>query len=663
MARFFFASESVGVDQLTLALRCIRAPQQHADREWCLQCLTQSLLFLDRWWGCGKLGGFLFTAISECFMRLLAVAFIALLLVSCSESSEPSNSSPAAVSTASTQAQAAPQSAQSDADSDWDLGFMAAVANPYATDAAAEMLARGGHAVDAAIAAHAVLGLVEPESSGLGGGGFMVVYENETGAVKFLDGRETAPSAASADMFMSGGAPMGYLEAWQSGKAVGVPGAVALYKLAHDRYGSLPWPAVFEPAIKLATEGFVVSGKLAGYLPGIANVSRLDENPGSAEYFYPNGQPLQAGDLLRNPEYANTLRRIAEEGPQAFYSGEIAEAIVSAAQAEPNGGSLTLEDIESYQAVERDAVCGAWRDLNICSATPPSSGAMQIMVANLYDQLVPENASQEEQVQAFVDAQRLAYADRDYYFGDPDRVAIPVEQLLDPRYLEHRASNPVAPDAMPQHGDPGSVLGNQTAALFGADTTAEPAGTTHFSIVDAAGNAVSITMTVEAPFGTSRWAAGFLLNNEMTDFARGYDPAAPEPANAVRPGARPRSSMSPTIVLDSTGQLYMVTGSPGGNSIPAYTAKTIVGIVDWGLSVQEAIDFPNIIARGETVRVEVGREPGQQLADQLRAAGYDVQESEGENSGLHVILVHDDRLEGAADPRREGTVMTSDPRL
>lgn len=596
-------------------------------------------------------------------MRLLAVAFFALLLVGCSESSDSSNSSAPAVSSTAVQAQAAPQPAQSDADSDWDLGFMAAVANPYATDAAAEMLARGGHAVDAAIAAHAVLGLVEPESSGLGGGGFMVVYENDTGEVKFLDGRETAPAAASADMFMSDGAAMGYLEAWQSGKAVGVPGAVALYKLAHDKYGSLPWPAVFEPAIQLATEGFIVSGKLAGYLPGIANVSRLDENPGSAEYFYPNGQPLQAGDLLRNPEYAETLRRIAEEGPQAFYSGEIADAIVAAAQAEPNGGSLTLEDLENYEAVERDAVCGAWRDLSICSATPPSSGAMQIMVANLYDYLLPENASQEERVQAFVDAQRLAYADRDYYFGDPDRVDVPVQQLIDERYLEHRAANPAAPDANPQHGDPGTVLGDSSAALFGHDTTEEPAGTTHFSIVDAQGNAVSITMTVEAPFGTSRWAAGFLLNNEMTDFARDYDPAQPEPANAVRPGARPRSSMSPSILLDSDGELYMVTGSPGGNSIPAYTAKTIIGIVDWGMSVQEAVDFPNIIARGQSVRVEVGREPGQQLANQLRDAGYRVQESDGENSGLHVILVHDDRLEGAADPRREGTVQTTDPRL
>ncbi|MCB1650130.1 MAG: gamma-glutamyltransferase [Pseudomonadales bacterium] len=540
----------------------------------------------------------------------------------------------------------------------WQFGYMAAVANPYATEAAAEMLAQGGHAVDAAIAAHAVLGLVEPESSGLGGGGFMVVYEEDSKQVRFLDGREAAPAGARADMFMREDREMNFLDAWQSGKAVGVPGAVALYKLAHDRYGTLPWATLFEPAIRLASEGFEVSGKMAGFLPQLAQISRLDETPGAAEYFYPNGQPLQAGTVLRNPEYAHTLQRIAEEGPSAFYSGEIAEAIVRAAQAEPDGGSMTMADISAYKAVERDAICGPWRDLNICSATPPSSGAMQIMVANLYDHLVPENATREQQVKAFVDAQRLAYADRDYYFGDPDRISVPIEQLLDPRYLEARGMHPAAPGAMPEAGDPATVLGGDSAAIWKQDSTAEPAGTTHFSIVDNEGNAVSITMTVESPFGSSRWVGGFLLNNEMTDFDRAYDASAPEPANMIRASARPRSSMSPTIILNEDNDLYMVTGSPGGNSIPAYTAKTILGIIDWGMSVQESVNFPNIIARGDTVRVEIGREPGQAMADSLKAEGYKVQEVDGENSGLHVILVTEDGLVGAADPRREGTVMS-----
>ncbi|MGJ8689775.1 MAG: gamma-glutamyltransferase [Gammaproteobacteria bacterium] len=540
----------------------------------------------------------------------------------------------------------------------WSHGYMAAVANPYATEAAVQMLAQGGHAVDAAIAAHAVLGLVEPESSGLGGGGFLVVYNQEDQRVRFLDGRETAPAGATADMFMREDQEMGFLEAWQSGNAVGVPGAIALYKLAHDTYGTLPWATLFEPAITLASEGFTVSAKMAGYLPQMAQISRLDENPGSAEYFYPNGQPLQAGSTLRNPEYAHTLERVAQEGPSAFYSGEIAQAMAEAAQAGPDRGSMTVEDIAGYKAVERDAICGPWRDLNICSATPPSSGAMQIMVANLYDELVPENATQAQQIAAFVDAQRMAYADRDYYFGDPDQVDVPLDQLLDPRYIQSRGSNPTAPGDVPMHGDPALVLNTDSVAVWAEDSTDEAAGTTHFSIVDNEGNAVSITMTVESPFGSGRWAAGFVLNNEMTDFARAFDASAQEPANMIRPGARPRSSMSPTIILDASNELYMVTGSPGGNSIPAYTAKSVMGIVDWGMSVQEAINFPNIIARGESVRVEIGREPGQALADQLKASGYSVQEVDGENSGLHVILVTEDGLVGAADPRREGTVMS-----
>ncbi|MCY4357859.1 MAG: gamma-glutamyltransferase [Gammaproteobacteria bacterium] len=546
-------------------------------------------------------------------------------------------------------------------DSGWTAGYMASVANPYATEAAAEILAQGGHAVDAAIAAHTVLGLVEPESSGLGGGGFMVVYQQDGQQVKFYDGRETAPAGASVDMFMQDGQEMGFFQAKESGKAVGVPGAVALYKLAHDAHGQLPWADVFQPAIRLATEGFVVPKKMANYLPMLSGVSLLAQFPGSAEYFYPDGEPLQAGDVLRNLEYAATLTRIAEEGPQAFYTGEIAASIAAAAQAEPNPGTLSTDDIASYQAVIRDAICADWRDLQICGATPPSSGAMQIMVANLYDELVSEDASQMEKIQAFVDAQRLAYADRDYYFGDPDRINVPVEQLIDPAYLSYRAANPIAPGDVPTHGDPATVFGTSSATLWRQDSTAEPAGTTHFSIVDNNGNAVSATMTVESIFGSARWVAGFVLNNQLTDFATEYDPELPEAANAVRPGARPRSSMSPTIVLDQNDELFMITGSPGGNSIPAYTAKTILGIVDWNLSVADAISFPNIVARGQSVRVETGTEPGTEVASFLKDAGYQVQESRGENSGLHVILVQDEMLEGGADPRRAGTVLSRAP--
>lgn len=539
----------------------------------------------------------------------------------------------------------------------WPHGWMATVANPDATAAAAEMLSQGGHAVDAAIAAHAVLGLVEPESSGLGGGGFMLVFDAKAQDLAFLDGREQAPAGARIDMFMENETPMNYVQAWQSGRAVGVPGAVALYKLAHDRYGKLPWGTVFGPAIRLAEEGFTVTAKMAGTLERLAPFARIDENPGAAEYFFPGGKPLTAGATVRNPAYAETLRRVASEGPSAFYTGSIAEAIVASVQAAPLAGTLTLEDMANYEAIPRPVVCGPWRTLSICTATPPSSGAMQIMIPNLYDHRVTEGATQAQRIRAFVEAQRLAYADRDHYFGDPDRVAVPLDGLLNPAYLEHRAQTLGDPAEAAPHGDPVAVLGGEALGALGPDTTLELAGTTHFSIVDAEGNAVSSTMTVEGPFGSSRWASGFVLNNEMTDFARVYAPEAPEPANAVRPGARPRSSMSPTMVFDEAGALLMVTGSPGGNSIPAYTAKTILGIQDWGLSVQEAVNFPNIIARGDAVRVETGMAPGAELAVALEAEGFNVQAREGENSGLHVIVVTEVGLEGAADPRREGNVV------
>ena len=546
---------------------------------------------------------------------------------------------------------------------DWPHGAMAAVANPYATDVAAAVLERGGSAVDAAIAAHAVLGLVEPQSSGLGGGGFMLVYDRGEDRVVFHDGRETAPAGARVDMFMKDGEVMGFLDAWQSGLAVGVPGVVAMYKQAHDRHGKLPWADLFQPAIRLAEEGFEVSPRLAGLLERMRQYTRLDDNPETAAYFYPDGDALEPGDRRRNPEYAETLTALAEEGIQAFYGGSVAAEIVAAVAAGPNPGTLSLGDIAAYRPAERAAVCGPWRSLRICSATPPSSGAMEILVANLYDALLPENAEREDRIAAFVDAQRLAYADRDHYFGDPGAMTLSLQHLLDPRYVAARAEDRAAPEDEASHGDPSAVLLDQPrAALHGADTTREIGGTTHLSIVDGEGNAVSFTASVEAAFGSSRWAAGFLLNNELTDFAREVGDSGPHPANAVGPGKRPRSSMSPTLIFDdASGELAMVTGSPGGNSIPAYVAKSVLGVFDWGLSVDEAVAFPNIIARGPSVRVEVGTDTGQGLADALAGRRYPVQEREGENSGLHVIRVTPEGLVGAADPRREGTVRTIAP--
>lgn len=532
----------------------------------------------------------------------------------------------------------------------WRHGGMAATANPHATDAAIEMLAQGGHAVDAAIAAHLVLGLVEPQSSGIGGGGFMLVYERRDADLTFHDGREMAPARAEPDMFMVDGEVMDFLRAWQSGKSVGVPGAVALYKQAHERHGRLSWQTLFEPAIRLAEKGFEVSPRLAGFLPRISTLGRLDENPGSADYFFPDGQPLQAGQVRDNPEYAATLRRIAQEGVSAFYSGEIAQAIVAAATSAPDPGTLTMADLAAYEAKVRPVVCGPFRTSEICTTTPPSSGGAQIMIAQLYDYLL--EASPADPLAAFVDAQRLAYADRDHYFGDPDQVGVPLEALLEPEYLRRRAAEKFAPDAMPVPGNPGDLSEDER----GPDTTEEASGTTHLSIVDRQGNAVAFTATVEAPFGSSRWAHGFLLNNEMTDFAREVSASGAHPANAIGPGKRPRSSMSPTMVFDDRGELLVVTGSPGGNSIPAYVAKSIVALLDWDLSPEEAVDYPNIIARGQQVRVETGVGDGRSTAARLKSQGYDVLEREGENSGIHLIYVAPDGLLGAADKRREGTV-------
>jgi gamma-glutamyltranspeptidase / glutathione hydrolase len=539
----------------------------------------------------------------------------------------------------------------------WQAGAMVTAANPHAVAAAMEILEQGGHAVEAAIAAHAVLGLVEPQSSGIGGGAFMLVYERDDASLVFHDGRETAPAGATVDMFMRDGEVMNFIEGWQSGLSVGVPGAVALYEDTHRKYGNLPWAALFEPAIQLASNGFIVSPRMAGYLPRIAKMGRLDENPGSADYFFPGGEPLQAGQLLKNPEYAHTLSRIAAEGSSAFYTGEIAQAMVAAAGAGPNPGTLSLDDIAAYRPAEREAICGPFRQMQICTTTPPSSGGAQIMMMGMYDHLSAGAADKQDKIAALVDAQRLAYADRDHFFGDPDAISIPLKEMLDPAYLEHRASKPFPPAAEPTPGDPlGFARGRVGSADWGRDTTEEIAGTTHLSVIDSLGNAVSMTATVEAPFGSGRWAAGFLLNNEMTDFAREVIPGERPPANAIASGRRPRSSMSPTMVFDERGDILMVTGSPGGNSIPAYVFKSMVAVLDWGMTTEQAVAFPNIIARGKDVRVEVGVEPGRAIAADLQQRGYSVQERKGENSGLHIIVNRNGTLEGAADPRREGTV-------
>ncbi len=545
----------------------------------------------------------------------------------------------------------------------WTKGAMVAAADPRAVEAGLEILRAGGNAVDAAIAVHAVLGLVEPQSSGIGGGAFMVYYERASGEITVFDGRETAPASATAQLFVKDGKVMDFVPAWQSGRSVGVPGQIALYKTAHDAAGQADWADVFAPAIRHAEQGFVVSPRLAEVLasPRLRAAIKLDDNPATAAYFYPNGAPLSAGYRRTNWDYAQTLRAVAKDGPSAFYSGPIAEAIVQAANAGPDGGAMTLKDLSDYKVKTHAAVCANTEiGYRLCSAPPPSSGGVaQIMIADLYARLKPKDATSEEAfLKAYVDASRLAYADRDHYIADPDFVPVPTNELIDPKYLEARAKEAFAPGAPSRAGDPGIVLGKAPMrGRWGEDKTQTAPGTTHISIVDNDGNAVAMTATVEAAFGSSRWAKGFLLNNELTDFARDPVKNGLPLANAPAGGKRPRSSMSPTLVFDKNDDLFMVTGSPGGNSIIAYVSKTIVGVTDWGKSAQEAVALPNIIARGNTVRVEVSAAGGKEAAAALRDMGYTVEETDGEESGLHTIVVRDAGLEGGADPRREGVAL------
>jgi len=601
---------------------------------------------------------------------LLAAPFLAALLLSACAA--PDGKQDVSVSEA---AQSAAEAAATEAleaevevadENAWTKGAMVAAANPEAVEAGIEILREGGTAVDAAIAVHAALGLVEPESSGIGGGGFMVYYDHASGEVTVFDGRERAPAAATPEYFMKDGEVMDFFSSWQSGRSVGVPGAVALYKSAHDAAGKLDWEDLFQPAITLAEDGFVVERKLAATLASdrLQQYVRLDDLPESAAYFYPDGVPLAEGSIKTNPAYAETLKRIATEGPSAFYSGEIAESIAYAVSHDPSlPGAMTVEDLANYEVAVRPALCGVEPDgFEVCSAPPPSSGGVtQNMILGLYDRLKPtseEEATDEGFLKAFVDAQRLSYADRDHYVADADFVPVPAAELIDPIYLDVRATEVFAPDQHATPGDPGIALGRgPMRQMWGEDPTEHHPGTTHFSIIDPYGNAVSMTMTVEAAFGNSVMVHGFMLNNQLTDFSREPTKGGKPVANAVAGNKRPRSSMSPTIVFDPEGDLFMVTGSPGGNSIVAYVAKTLVGVLEWGKTAQEAINLPNIIARGDVVGVEVDRDGGPEAAEALREMGYTVEERQGENSGLHVIIVREDGLEGGADPRRDGVAL------
>jgi gamma-glutamyltranspeptidase/glutathione hydrolase len=563
----------------------------------------------------------------------------------------------------------APQATAPVASGDWRLSgrAMISAADQRAVEAGLDAMRAGGSAVDAAIAAHAVLGLVEPQSSGIGGGGYMVVYDRKSNTTTVFDGRETAPAAATADYFTVNGQNLGFVQAILSGKSVGTPGAIALYKAAHDKYGKRPWGANFDAAIKLADEGFIVSPRLAGSLGPRFQSGPLGTSPEAAAYFFPNGKALAVGDRRTNPGYAATLRAVAKDGPAAFYSGKIAADIVAAVQTGDIKGDLSLKDLADYRALEKPALCGRFDVYRICSAPPSSSGGVAMnQIMSLYQEIVSksDDFTDETLLRDFVLAQQLGYADRDHYVADAAQVTVPVEDLLNPAYIKARANSGFDPGDAPLPGDPGAVLhGKPIVDMWGRDANAAQAGTTHLSFVDFEGNAVSFTATIEGPFGSQRFTNGFLLNNELTDFTRPGALNGKPVANAPGPGKRPRSSMSPTIVFDEAGDLFMVTGSPGGNSIVGYVSKTLVAVLDWGKTAQEASALPNVVARGQTVRIETSDAKagpnaiGKQWAEMLKAEGFKVQEVSGEVSGLNLIVVRKDHYEGGADPRREGVAL------
>lgn len=530
---------------------------------------------------------------------------------------------------------------------------MVVAANPIVAKVGADMLAAGGSAVDAAIAAQLTSGLVEPQSSGLGGGGFFLHWRASDRKLTSLDARETAPMAATPELFLApDGKPLAFFDAVVGGRSVGTPAIPALLWEVHQRWGKLPWAALFAPAIKLAEEGFAISPRLAGLIAGDKYLAR---DPAALSYFYlPDGAPKPVGTILKNPDYAATLRTLAEAGPTAFYRGPIAEAIVASVQAEPNPGKLALSDLAAYQVKERAPVCGPYRGHRICSMGPPSSGGVTLL--QLLAMLEPHDlrslgTQSPVALHLMMQASALAFADRDSYLADPDFVPSPVRGLLDPGYLLERGRE-ITPDARFAPAKPGVPPERAGQAPPPAGVTLEIPATTHMSIIDRDGNAVSFTTTIEDAFGARRMVRGFLLNNQLTDFSFRPDADGKPVANRVQPGKRPRSSMAPMMAFDPTGKLAFVAGSPGGSRIIGYVARTVVGLLDFDLDAQAAVDQPNVTNRNGGTDLEGGTSAAQWRGP-LEALGHKVTITDL-TSGLHVIRVRPDGLEGGADPRREG---------
>ncbi|MCS3454583.1 gamma-glutamyltranspeptidase/glutathione hydrolase [Aeromonas sp. BIGb0405] len=536
--------------------------------------------------------------------------------------------------------------------------FMVAAANPLAVDAGYQVIKAGGSAVDAAIAVQLVLTLVEPQSSGIGGGSLMLVWDGQR--VSAVDGRETAPAAATDQLFMKDGKPMAFYEGVVGGRSVGVPGTVRALALAHQQYGKLPWASLFEPAITLAEQGFAISPRLGTLLAKEPYLARDKE---ARAYFYQaDGTPKPVGTRLTNPALAKVLRTLASEGPDAFYRGPLADAMVAKVHQHPdNPGVLAASDLASYQAKLREGLCFDYRQSEVCGFPTPSSGTLAL--GQIFGMLESRDMAALKPVQGadgqlsvspqaihlYSEAARLAFADRNQYVADMDFVSVPVAGMLDKGYLAQRGA--LISDKSMGMAKPGTP---PMAIARGLDATPELPSTSHISIVDEQGMAVSMTSSIEDGFGSRLMVNGYLLNNELTDFSfTSVDAAGLPVANRVEPGKRPRSSMSPLLVFDKKSkQLEMSLGSPGGSAIINYVGKTLLGTQDWGLNLQQAINLPNFGSRNGPTELEQGRTP-QFVVDALRARGHEVVLNE-QTSGLQGVERNAQGWFGAADPRREG---------
>lgn len=541
--------------------------------------------------------------------------------------------------------------------------FMVAAANPLAADAGYQMLKKGGSAIDAAIATQLVLTLVEPQSSGIGGGAFLL-YSSPKG-VQAFDGRETAPASADEHLFQNpDGTPVSRATGVVGGRSVGAPGVLRMLELAHKEHGKLPWATLFGPAVKLAQGGFPVSQRLNGLLNWDQALKR---DPVAAAYFYDQeGKAWPVGHVLKNPQLARTLREIARGGADAFYQGRIARDIAAKVASHPtNPGKLTAQDIAGYQAKVRVPVCSDYKAWTVCGMPPPSSGGIAIAqmlgileVKDIRPYPPVDGVPDAQAIHLFSEAGRLAYADRNRYVADTDFVPLPgngIASMLDKTYLAQRAS--LIGDKSMGKAMPGTPPGMQVA--WGMDNALQRPSTSHLVAVDAFGGGLSMTTSVEDAFGSRQMVDGFLLNNQLTDFSFDSRDADGPIANRVEAGKRPRSAMSPTLVFEKgTQKLVLATGSPGGSSIINYVAKVLVGTMDWGLNVQQAISLPNFGSRNGPTELEQGRAPAAQV-EALRALGHEVRVIE-QNSGLQGIMrlnAHGkDFWFGGADPRREGMV-------